>query len=72
MMYWWDGSGAWWMWLVMIIFWAAVICLIVWGVKAYGGHQVGGSSSALDIAKGRYAKGEISHEEFEKIKKNLS
>jgi len=72
MMYWWDGSGEWWMWLMMIIFWAVVIFLIVWGIKRLSERPgAGGGSSALDIARERYAKGEISHEEFEKIKKNL-
>lgn len=30
------------------------------------------NETPLDIAKGRYARGEISEEEFDKIKKNLS
>lgn len=73
MMYWYNGNGEWWMWLIMIIFWIVVIGLVIWGVSALS-RRTGGSSgsNALDIAKERYAKGEISHEEFEKIKKNLS
>lgn len=74
-----EGMG-WWMvfggvW--MIVFWGAVIAAIVWAVTRLG--RRGGSSSgetgkgkALDIAKERYAKGEISREEFEQIKKDLS
>jgi putative membrane protein len=72
MMYWWDGSGEWWMWLMMILFWLVIIGLIVWGVRAISGHRMESGSSALDIAQHRYAKGEISQEDFEKIKKNLS
>jgi putative membrane protein len=73
MMYWYDGNGEWWMWLFMIIFWVVVISFVVWAVRRFSGHPgMSGGSSALDIAKERYAKGEISHEEFEKIKKNLS
>lgn len=73
MMYWYDGNGEWWMWLFMIIFWIAVIFFVVWAVRRFGQNpSMGGGSNALDIAKARYAKGEISHEEFEKIKKNLS
>ena len=74
MIYCWDGYGGWWMWLMMIIFWGIIIGLVIWGINALtrrtGGG--GGGSNALDIARERYAKGEISHEEFEKIKKNLS
>jgi putative membrane protein len=73
MMYWWNGTGGWWMWLIMIVFWGAVIALIVWGIKHFSERSGGaGNSNAIDIAKQRYAKGEISHEEFEKIKKTLS
>ncbi|MBN1368782.1 MAG: SHOCT domain-containing protein [Dehalococcoidaceae bacterium] len=73
---WYEGMG-WWMTLgglFSLLFLAAVIALIVWGVKKY--NEGGGSSqskgSALDIAKERYAKGEISKDEFEQIKKDLS
>jgi len=73
MMWWngWDGMG-WWM-LFGAIFWVCIIVIIAWGIKKLSERTgAGGGSSALDIARERYAKGEISHEEFEKIKKNLS
>jgi putative membrane protein len=61
----------------MIIVWVVVIALIVWGVIALVKH--GSSLSAtsqkrtpLEIAGERYAKGEISKEKYEEIKKNLS
>jgi len=56
----------------MIIFWVVVIGLIVWAVVWLS--RRGGSiprRSPLDIAKERYASGEISKEEFEEIKKRL-
>ncbi len=61
----------------MIIVWVLIIALIVWGVIAL----VKRGSSALytsqkhdpmDTAKVRYASGEISKEEYEEIKRNLS
>lgn len=60
----------------MIIFWIAVVGLIIWGVVAWTRNRppesgVGDKRSPLDIAKERYAKGEISKEEFEKIKKDV-
>jgi len=57
----------------MLIFWVVVIALIVWGVIWLA--RRGGASTErdpLDIARERYAKGEISKEEFEEIKKRLS
>ena len=66
---WWMAFGGIW----MVVFWGGLIALIVWGIKKLSG---GGSSTPkndpLDIAKERYAKGEISKEEFEQIKKDLS
>ena len=59
--------------LTMIIFWAAIIvglvALIKWLIQESKGGA--GGKSAIDILKERYAKGEISAEEFEKMKKNL-
>ena len=74
----WDVSSGmgWWMMfggLWMLIFWGGLIALIVWGIKKL--TERGGSTSRqtpLDVAKERYAKGEISREEFEQVKKDLS
>ncbi len=61
----------------MLIVWVVIIALIVWGVTALAKRGTSASGTAqkrnpLDIAKERYAKGEISKEEFEEIKKGLS
>jgi putative membrane protein len=61
----------------MIIVWIVIIGLIVWGVIALVKHGSSGSNTSqkrdpLEIAGERYAKGEISKEEYEEIKKNLS
>ncbi len=61
----------------MMIFWVVIIALIVWGIIALVKRGTSTSDTPqkrdpLDIAKERYAKGEISKEEFEQIKKDLS
>lgn len=61
----------------MIILWVVVVGLIVWGVVALAKRGTSTSDTTqkrdpLDIAKERYAKGEISKEELEEIKENLS
>lgn len=66
----WYGGG-----IMMIIFWALLIALIVWVVREAGGrhsHSAHSGSQALDILKERYAKGDISKEEFETKKKDIS
>jgi putative membrane protein len=73
---WHDGIG-WWMVFWMVLFWGVIVALVVWGVKKLTERGSSGSSTSekrdpLDIAKERYARGEISREEFEQIKKDLS
>lgn len=66
---WWMAFGGLW----MVVFWGGLIALIVWGITKLAGRD--GSASKrdpLDVAKERYARGEITREEFEQIKKELS
>jgi len=68
-----QGMG-WWMIfgvLFMILFWGGIIALIVWGIKRLSGYGNDGSPTPLEIAKQRYARGEITKEQFEQIKRDL-
>ena len=69
-----EGMG-WWMvvgsvWFVL--FWG----LIIWAVVSLTTRREVGSAAgpptALEIAKARYARGEIGREEFERLKTDLS
>jgi putative membrane protein len=74
-----DGMGWWMLWggLMMLLFWGAIIALVVWAVQSLGHREEApGQPSAprrtpLDIARERYARGDISREEFEQIKRDL-
>jgi putative membrane protein len=69
-----DGMGWWMIWggVMMLLFWGAVIGLIVWGVARFTGQRPGGADDALDLARRRYASGEISRDEFEQIRQDLA
>lgn len=70
-------------WVFMILFWALVIWAIlalVRGVSGHHGHGCcghnhdghgRGENNALNILKERYAKGEITKEQMDKMKKDL-
>jgi len=67
----WLGMG-----LGMIInlaFTALIIMAVIWMFKAVfrGGCRTNGQTGAVEILKQRYAKGEISQEEYQQIKKEL-
>ncbi len=75
MMGYWDwGTGwAWMGMLFMFIFWGCIIGLIIWGIIRLSHHSVTPTkSTALEIAKERYARGEITKDQFDQIKKDLN
>ncbi len=61
------GYGGWIMWLILAIGIAAVIYFIV---QAQRGGSV--RETPLEILKKRYAKGEITKEEYDRMKRDLS
>ncbi len=63
--------GDWW-WVLGAAFWllvfAALVLVVIWLYKQVAG---GGSESASEVLKRRYAKGEISKKQFEDMKSDL-
>ena len=55
-------------------FWGTIIGLIVWPISrvSSAGGQSDRSRTPLEIAKERLARGEISEEEFQRLKEHLS
>ncbi len=75
-----DGMGWWMLWggLMMVLFWGVIIGLIVWAIQSSTGWRAGqprpesaADRSPLDIAKERYARGEIGRDEFERMRQDL-
>lgn len=59
--------------LAMALFWIGIILLAIWAIRAVAQPSApSGSTTPLDIAKARYARGEISKEEFEQMRKDLA
>lgn len=67
--------------LMMVLFWGALVALIVWLFRAYVAPNANrertepednrSSNRALDILKERYARGEISKSEYEQMRDDL-
>jgi putative membrane protein len=62
--------------IIMVIFWISVISLIAYVVSSavHGRRRSGNaacSETPLDIAKGRYARGEITRDDFERLRSDL-
>ncbi len=79
----WGGPG---MGLWMVVFWVVVVGLALWllsrlfpGTRgrsdgehsAMNGTAAGGSRRALDILNERYARGEITREEYQEIRRDI-
>ncbi len=64
---WWMAFGGMW----MVVFWAIIIGLVIWGIKQFAGDRRENPTSGetpLEIAQKRLARGEITLDEFEEIK----
>ena len=59
------------MWLIVIIVIAVVLYLVFNRNLPAGGPPAGRGESALDVLKRRYAEGEISKEEFDRMKREI-
>lgn len=72
-MHWLDGHWGWGWGMGMILIWILIIAGIIVLVKWISGQKSSSlpEDSALDIIKRRYARGEISREDFERMKKDL-
>lgn len=71
-------GGPWWGGIIMLLFWVliigGVVALVAWLLGLSKGSAPlirGEGESPLEILKGRYAKGEITKEQFEEIKRDL-
>jgi putative membrane protein len=69
--------------LFMLLFWGGVIALIilaVWALTRFSGGKSGGwvgstgqvSNRALEILKERYARGELTREQFDTMRRDLT
>jgi len=73
----WDhmmGPGAYggmFMWLIIIVVVAVVLYLVLNRNLSPGGSGRGTKKSPLDVLKRRYAEGEITKEEFDRMKREI-
>ena len=69
-----DGFGGWWIlgMGLMVLFWVAIILLVIWAVRSlFPRERRSGSDQALEILRQRYAKGEINAAEYEQARARL-
>lgn len=63
------------MWIFMILFWGfailGVVCAVKWLLSRGRPRPAEKKETPHDILTARYARGEISREEFERMKKDL-
>ncbi len=61
-------------WLFMFLFWGLIIVglvLLVRWLWDHGRPAAGGADAPIEILKRRYARGEITKEEFDRMKQDL-
>lgn len=67
----WHWGWGWWMGFGMVLFWA-VVGLVIWLLVRGGQARISGGTDPSDILAERFARGEISEEEFEERRRVLA
>ena len=65
----WHDTG--WMWFSMLVFWALVALVVVYAMTSWG-RPDGRRPSAGDLLAERYARGELSSEEYRERRETLA
>ena len=65
---WWMAFGAIW----MVLFWGLIIWLIAWGIGQVTSGGRRSDDDSVEIARRRYARGEITREQFEQLSRDLA
>jgi len=68
----WGYYDGWsWLWMVamMVLFWGGIFAIAVYAIRAFAGPR--GTDQAMDVLRRRFASGEITPDEFEKMRKAL-
>ena len=75
MMWYWGAGGGWGMWiagiLMMLLFWGGIAALIVFLVRSFSGARGSSGDTAMEVLRRRLASGEITTDEYERIRKTL-
>lgn len=75
MMWYWGSGGGWAMWiagaLMMLLFWGGMAALVVFLVRSFSGPRGSSGDTALEVLRRRLAAGEITTDEYERIRKTL-
>jgi putative membrane protein len=73
--WWWDGHMGAGGWLLMTLFWVALLAVIVWAVTrifpARGGGESGPVERPEEILDRRLARGEIDPQTYEELRAKL-
>jgi len=59
-------------WTMMILFWTAVLVVIIWAIRSLGTKPSPTMQTPLELLERRFAAGEIDREDFEERKQLLS
>ncbi len=74
-----GGPGGWIMMLFMVLFWGLIIGLAIWFLGALfprssngkGNPESRSGDSAIEILRQRYARGELTRDQFEQMRHDL-
>ena len=67
----WHWGWGWWMGFGMVVFWV-VVGLVIWALVRGGQAPSSGGSEPKDILAERFARGEISEEEYDERRRVLT